>query len=49
MVGEGNFGAVYLVRRRYDGARLVLKQPHSDGANYTEDADLTKQARREVG
>lgn len=48
VVGKGNFGAVYLVRRRSDGARLALKQLNSDGANYTEVADLTIQARREV-
>jgi serine/threonine protein kinase len=31
VVGKGNFGAVYLVRRRSNGARLVLKQLLSDG------------------
>ena len=32
VVGKGNFGAVYLVRRRSNDERFVLKQLLSDGA-----------------
>eukprot|EP00740_Mantoniella_antarctica_P005969 CAMPEP_0181351364 /NCGR_PEP_ID=MMETSP1106-20121128/1750_1 /TAXON_ID=81844 /ORGANISM="Mantoniella antarctica, Strain SL-175" /LENGTH=245 /DNA_ID=CAMNT_0023463879 /DNA_START=46 /DNA_END=783 /DNA_ORIENTATION=+ len=50
VVGKGNFGFVYLVRRRSDGARLVLKQllHLSDAYHCVEDDEMTTQARREV-
>lgn len=57
VVGRGNFGAVYLVRRKSDGARLVLKQllsdAHHEHRHHSSDGDgdedeVTAAARREV-
>ena len=45
VVGKGNFGVVFLVRRRSDGARLVLKQLHHA---LEEDDDALVQVNREV-
>ena len=54
VVGKGNFGVVFLVRRKSDGARLVLKQLHNvihhddDINDENEDTTSMMQARREV-
>ena len=46
VVGKGNFGVVFLVRRLYDGARFVLKQLHH-GLEEDDDA-MPVQVHREV-